>query len=492
MQVMRERQPVHYETLSPLVGRWVAVSIYPSQDGGLSVYFQDITARKQAEEQLRHQAAHDALTGLPNRATFLDHVRRAIARNQRHPDYQFAVLFLDLDRFKVINDSLGHHVGDRLLIETARRLQHCVRPEDVVARLGGDEFTILLDTIHDVHDALAVANRIHATIATPVILDGHAVTTATSIGVTLGDVAYTQPEEILRDADTAMYWAKRGGASRHAVFDYSMHTRALARLRLETELQRAVERQEFRLHYQPLVELATGRIHGFEALVRWQHPQRGLIAPAEFIGVAEETGLIHALGRWVLREACQQMRHWHVQFPAIPHWIISVNLSGVQCRHTDLVAYVAQVLRDTDLAPRYLELEITESVMLGQTDTALALLRDLQALGITLTLDDFGTGYSSLSYLHRFPVSTLKIDRSFINSMDANGEHGELVRAIIALARNLHMGVVAEGIETAVQRDHLAALGCGYGQGYLFARPLDVAAVEQLLTLEQKRAVGMA
>jgi EAL domain-containing protein (putative c-di-GMP-specific phosphodiesterase class I) len=332
-----------------------------------------------------------------------------------------------------------------------------------------------------VEDALAVAQRIHAAIATPVVLDGHDVTTATSIGITLDDGRYTQPEDVLRDADTAMYWAKRQGAGREAVFNHTMHTRAVARLRVETELQRAVERHEFRLHYQPIVELTTGAIRGVEALLRWQHPTRGLLGPGEFMVVAEETGVIVPLGQWVLRTACQQLRHWHLRFPTIAPWTMSVNVSGVQCQQPDLVAHVAQILHDTELAPHFLDLEITESVVLAHTGTAFALLHKLRALGVTLTLDDFGTGYSSLSYLHRFPMSTLKIDRSFISTPDTGRAHGALVRTIIALAQNMHLTVVAEGIETAAQRDHLAALQCCYGQGYLWGRPMDAAAVGQWL-----------
>jgi diguanylate cyclase (GGDEF)-like protein/PAS domain S-box-containing protein len=441
----------------------------------------DITTRKQAEAQLRYHAAHDALTGLPNRAAFLDHLRRALARHARHPDDGFAVLFLDLDRFKVINDSLGHHIGDQLLVQVAARLQQCVRPDDVVARLGGDEFTILVARVGGVADARAVAQRIHAAIATPVVLDGHEVTTTTSIGITLSDRRYAQPEEMLRDADTAMYKAKRHGAGREAVFDRTMHARAVARLHVETELQRAVERHEFRLHYQPIVELTTGAIRGVEALLRWQHPTRGLLGPRAFMMVAEETGVIVPLGQWVLRTACQQLRHWHLRFPTIAPWTMSVNVSGVQCQQPDLVAHVAQILHDTELAPHFLDLEITESVVLAHTGTAFALLHKLRALGVTLTLDDFGTGYSSLSYLHRFPMSTLKIDRSFISTPDTGRAQGALVRTIIALAQNMDLSVVAEGIETAAQRDHLAALQCRYGQGYLWGRPMDAAAVGQWL-----------
>jgi diguanylate cyclase (GGDEF)-like protein len=461
--------------------RWALDRDAAGNPGAILTTYNDITTRKQAEAQLQHQAAHDALTDLPNRAALRDHLRRAIARHARHGDYHFAVLFLDLDRFKVINDSLGHHVGDQLLMTVAQRLQQCVRPEDVVARLGGDEFVVLVDSIAGVGDAITVAQRIHHALALPVPLDAHTIHTATSIGITLGDARYTQPDDLLRDADTAMYWAKRHGAGRHAVFDPSMHARARTRLHVETALQQALARDELVLHYQPIVDLATGQITGVEALVRWQHPTRGLVPPAAFIPVAEETGLIVPIGRWVFATACAQMQHWQQTVPSAQSWGLHVNVSAVQCHHADLVMEVADTLAATGLDPAQVHLEMTESAVLGAHGSAHALLDALVAVGVHITLDDFGTGYSSLSYLHRFPVSTVKIDRSFIATLDGGGEHTALVQTIIVLAHNMDLRVVAEGIETAAQRDHLHALSCGYGQGYLFGRPMDAAAVHQLL-----------
>jgi diguanylate cyclase (GGDEF)-like protein/PAS domain S-box-containing protein len=446
---------------------------------GFTKISRDLTARKQAEAQLQHHAAYDALTGLPNRATFVDQVRRALARQQRHPAYHFAVLFLDLDRFKVINDSLGHHHGDQLLRTIAQRLQQCVRPEDVVARLGGDEFTVLLDSITGVADAYVVAERMHAALATPVLLNRHTIRTTTSIGITLGDTAYTQPEEVLRDADTAMYWAKCQGPGRQVVFDASMRTHAVARLQVETELQQALARDELVLHYQPIVELATERITGVEALVRWQHPTRGLLPPSAFIPVAEETGLITPIGQWVLTTACRQMQQWHQAVPQARPWTLSVNVSGRQWNQPDLAAHIAATLATTGLAPAQLRLELTESVLLAEQGSASALLA-VVALGVAVALDDFGTGYSSLSYLQRFPVGMVKIDRSFIATLDWGREHAELVRMIIVLAHNVGLEVVAEGVETAAQRDHLRTLGCHYGQGYFFGRPMDAAAAGAL------------
>ncbi len=446
---------------------------------GFVKVMRDITERKHAEERILHEALHDALTGLPNRAYFTEHLKRTIARARRHEDCRFAVLFLDLDRFKIVNDSLGHIIGDKLLVAVAGKLEQILRPEDVVARLGGDEFTILLEGINDLAEAEVVAERIHHEFKQPFHLDEHEVFTTACFGIALSMPAYTAPEEILRDADTAMYRAKTYGCGRHEIFDASMHVRVRELLRVETDLRRAVERAELILHYQPILSLPTNRLVGFEALVRWQHPARGLIAPSAFIPLAEETGLILPIGRWVLTEACRQMREWHERLRA--DLTINVNLSGKQFAQHDLIEQIKTTLRQTGLAASCLNLEITESAVMEKAEAAITKLEGLRALGCKLHVDDFGTGYSSLSYLHRFPVDLLKIDRSFISRMDTSGpskiENSEIVLTIIQLAHNLGMGVMAEGVETVEQSDQLRAFGCDYAQGYFYSRPLAGAKV---------------
>jgi diguanylate cyclase (GGDEF)-like protein/PAS domain S-box-containing protein len=455
---------------------WALLSVSLSRDSKLeSLRFifqiQDITDRKRAEQQLLHDAFHDALTGLPNRSLFMDHLKLAVGRSKRRSDCEFAVLFLDLDRFKIVNDSLGHMVGDQLLIGIARRLETCLRPGDSVARLGGDEFTILLGDIRDAAEAISVAERIKQELMVPFNIGGHEVFTTVSIGIAPSMTGYDRAEDMLRDADTAMYRAKSLGKTRHEVFDKAMHARAMTLLQIETDLRRAVDRKEFILNYQPIVSLETGTIKGFEALIRWQHPEQGFISPAEFIPVAEETGMIVPIGHWVLAEACQQMKQWHEMFPTCPLLHISVNLSGRQFTQPDLIEQIKQVLSETGLDPRSLKLEITESTVMENIDTAIDMLKQLRAIGVELSIDDFGTGYSSLSYLHRFPISTLKIDRSFVGRMSDNNENTEIVRTILMLARNLGMDVVAEGVETEEQLAQLRSLGCECGQGYLFSKP---------------------
>ncbi|MFQ5857549.1 MAG: EAL domain-containing protein [Anaerolineae bacterium] len=455
--------------------------------GGLAI-IRDITERKRAEEQLLHGAFHDALTGLPNRALFMDRLGRSIERAKRREDHLFAVLFLDLDRFKVVNDSLGHTIGDQLLIAMAPRLEGCVRATDTVARLGGDEFVILLEDIEAVSDATRVAGRIREVLTVPFNLDGHEMFTTASIGIVLSATSYEQPEDILRDADIAMYRAKALGKARYELFDAAMRDHVVARLRLETDLRRAIERQEFEIHYQPIVSLADGRIAGFEALLRWQHPEHGLVSPGEFIPVAEETGLIVPIDQWVLRETCGQMRAWQAQFPADPPLTISVNLSSKQFAQPDLIEQIEQVLRETGLDARSLKLEITESVIMENGESAAVMLSRLRALGVQVHMDDFGTGYSSLSYLHQFPIDTIKIDRSFIGKMGVDGNNSEIAQAIVMLARDLGMDVIAEGVETAEQLVRLRALECEYGQGYHFSKPLDSEAAGALIA--EALAVG--
>jgi diguanylate cyclase (GGDEF)-like protein len=435
-------------------------------------------ALEETKEHFRHAAFHDALTDLPNRALLADHIKLAIER-PRKDDESFAVLFLDLDRFKNINDSLGHIAGDQLLIATARTLESCMRPNDTVARLGGDEFAVLLDGLNKNH-AIAVAERIQQALARPFNLIGHEVYVSASIGITISNGSYTDPENVLRDADTAMYRAKEGGKARFVLFDSTMHSHAMALLKLENDLRRAIERNEFQIDYQPIIRLATDELYGFEALVRWNHPERGLVLPDTFIPVAEETGLIVDIGQQVLYEACRQMRAWHLSSAGKP-LTISINLSAKQFAQPDLIGRVKKTLEDTGLAAKYVKLEITESVVMKNADIATAMLKQLCALGVNLSIDDFGTGYSSLSYLHRFPVTTLKIDRSFIGRMGHSGENSEIVRTINTLAQNLGMEVVAEGVETVEQLEQLKSMKCTLGQGYLFSRPLDAQAANAFI-----------
>lgn len=461
--------------------RGLAVRDYTGKASRIAGSLTDITSRKRTEKQLLHDALHDTLTDLPNRALFMDRLGRAIERSKRNEHYLFAVLFLDLDRFKIVNDSLGHVIGNQLLIAIARRLQTCIRAEDTVARLGGDEFVILLEEIEATSDATRVAERIQKELTQPLDLSGYEMFVTTSIGIALSSTGYEQPEDILRDADAAMYRAKALGKSRYEMFDISMHAHAVALLQLETDLRHAIERQEFELHYQPIVSLKTNRLSGFEALVRWRHPQRGIVSPAEFIPVAEETGLVSPIGWWVLQEACRQMHCWQQRFSLNPPLTISVNLSGKQLTQPDVVERVEQILQATGLNPTTLKLEITESSIMENAESTIAMLQQFKALGIQFSIDDFGTGYSSLSYLYRFPVDTLKIDRSFVNKMDVELEKLELVRTIATLAWNLGMDVVAEGVENQNQLSHLKALGCEYAQGYFFSKPVDQAKTEQLI-----------
>lgn len=451
----------------------------------IQILTRDITERRRAEKQLLHDAFHDSLTGLPNRALFLDHLKLAVNHSRRRRGYLFAVLFIDLDRFKVVNDSLGHMVGDELLIAIARRLEICLRDGDTIARLGGDEFTILLDGIADYSDAQRVAERVQEVLEQPFGLAGRELFVTASVGIKYSGDGDEQPEDILRDADTAMYCAKTLGKAQYQVFDAEMHTHALTLLQVESDLRRAMEREELHVNYQPIVSLESGRICGFEALVRWHHPERGLISPCDFIPIAEETGLIIQIDRWVLRQACLQMRKWQETLPVTRQMKISVNLSCKQFMQPTIVRQVMETLRETGLDPRSLKLEITESVMMERGDYAMSVLEQLSGAGIELSLDDFGTGYSSLSYIHRFPVTALKIDQSFIKRIGGE-QNGEIVRAVVALARNLGLEVVAEGIETVMQLDQLKALGCGQGQGYYFSEPVGEQSATELIQKEER------
>jgi diguanylate cyclase (GGDEF)-like protein/PAS domain S-box-containing protein len=444
----------------------------------------DIHSRKLAEQQILHAAGHDTLTGLPNRPFVLDLIRRSIARAKRHPDYRFAVLFLDFDRFKLINDSLGHVVGDEFLVAIARRLQACVRPEDTSARLGGDEFVVLLDGIGGLTDATRVADRIQEAVGQAFPLAGHEVFTSASIGIVLSTNGYDEPEELLRDADLAMYRAKARGKARYEIFDVDMHAAAMVRIRLEHDLRKALERGEFRTYYQPILAALDGRVVGFEALVRWQHPTLGLLEPTSFVPTAEDTGLIVGLGEWVLRDACIQTREWQDRFPGIPPLTINVNISGKQLLVPGLARTVDEILNETGLDAASLKLELTENVLVEHTEMLDAVLLQLRKRGVELQMDDFGTGYSSLSYLHRFPISTMKIHRSFIERMSHEEEGREIVKTIITLAHNLRMQVIAEGVETQEQYDQLRALRCDYVQGFLFADPMPASLAESLLSPE--------
>jgi diguanylate cyclase (GGDEF)-like protein/PAS domain S-box-containing protein len=452
--------------------------------------FRDVTARKTAELRLVHDAFHDALTNLPNRSLFSDLLARALGRARRRDDYAFALLFLDIDRFKVVNDSLGHMTGDQLLVAIARRLERCVRPGDTVARLGGDEFTVLLDDITDVSDATRIADRIQRELNLPFNISGQEVFTSASIGIAVSASGYARPDDLLRDADIAMYRAKALGKARYEVFDADMHARAVTQLQLETDLRRALDREEFRVWYQPIWSLDRDALCGFEALVRWQHPQRGVLAPEEFMHTAEETGLIVLIGRVVLREACRQLAAWQREFPQAPPLTVSVNLSARQFRQPDLVDHVERALGAWELPPSSLRLEITESTIVDNPLTAAEMLVKLRALGVQIDLDDFGTGYSSLSYLHRFEMDAIKIDRSFVSAIGEHGENSEIVRTIVGLARSLNMGVVAEGVERPEQQAILRSLGCEKVQGYFYSPPITPDAVRALIKARSSGARG--
>jgi diguanylate cyclase (GGDEF)-like protein/PAS domain S-box-containing protein len=456
----------------------------------------DISERKRIDEELRqskdaavHAALHDKLTGLPNRALMQDRLTRAIERRKRSPDYHFALLFLDFDRFKIINDSLGHEVGDDLLKEIAGRLSGAMRTTDSIssadssttARLGGDEFVILADNLNDPRDAAIVAERLLNALSEPYELRGHSINSTVSIGITTSDAGYERSEDMLRDADTAMYHAKAAGKARFAMFDRKMHQEIVARLSLENDLRHAIDRRELVLHYQPIVSLSTNSLYGFEALIRWNHPVRGMVSPADFIPCCEETGVIIPIGYWALDEACHQMREWRDHHPQAADFSMSVNLSAKQLLAPGLVAKVGQIVAESGIDPASIILEITETVMIKSAEICIPVLEQLRRLGVRLHMDDFGTGYSSLSCLHRFPLNGLKIDRSFVKTMTERRDYAAIVNAIIALGRNLGIMLIAEGLETADQVVMLQAMDCDLGQGYFFSRPVNAAAAEEFI-----------
>lgn len=445
----------------------------------------DVTDRRKFEQQLVHDALHDDLTGLPNRALFVDRLSHALSRMRRNPTYHFAVLFLDLDRFKMINDGLGHAVGDQLLIAIARRLEVCLRPGDTAARLGGDEFTILLDDVHDEKIVREIAERAQQALSAPIQLGDQEVFTTASIGILLSSVDYESATDMIRDADTAMYRAKLAGKACSVLFDPAMHVQIMSHLHLEADLRWAIEREELRIHYQPIVALETGQIAGVEALVRWQHPQRGLLLPAEFLDVAEESGLIVPLSWWVLRQACHQVHTWQQHIPGAASLWVSVNLSAKQLAQSNVVACICDILEATGLAPRSLKLEITEHTLVEHGEITTRVANKIREIGIQLCIDDFGTGYSSLSYLHQLPVDVLKIDRSFISQMGQGGDRNEIVRTILGLARTLGMQAVAEGTETVQQADELRRLACDFSQGWLFSKAISALDLEVMMTAQQ-------
>lgn len=466
-----------------MVSRGLAVRDSGGKALRIVVAQSDITDQKITQEQLLHDALHDKLTGLPNRALLIDRLEHAIGCVSRRPGYEFAVLFLDLDRFKIVNDSLGHTIGDGLLVEVTRRLKRIVRSNDTFARLGGDEFTILMDDIAGVEDATRLADRVQEELSVPFVLEGHEVFPTVSIGIALSKTGYQRAAEVLRDADIAMYRAKASGKACYEVFDRTMHQKAMTLLWMEADIRRALDRNEWELHYQPIVSLRNGSLAGFEALARWHHPERGMIPPSEFIPIAEETGLIVLLGEWVLREACRQMGEWNGrlrQLGAEP-LVVAVNISSKQFSQPGLVDKVRGTLESLEFEARYLKLEITESVIMENALSAAEMLRQLQELNVQLSIDDFGTGYSSLSSLQQFPLHTLKIDRSFVERLDTESGSSAIIRTIVSLANNLGMDVVAEGIETESQLAKLMTLGCDYGQGYFFSRPLKMQDVDSLL-----------
>lgn len=467
------------------ISLWVSLNVtFISNVGGAQGYLifqlQNITEQKRTEEKLLRSALHDPLTDLPNRALFLDHLNLAIERSRRRQTQSFAVLFFDLDGFKDINDQLGHLTGDELLIEVAGRLKACLRASDTCARLGGDEFTMVLDDLNDREESIRIVQRIQSALSRPFKLNAGEVRVTASIGIAIG--RHNQSAEtILNDADAAMYRAKSAGKARYEMFDGDHSSVENNATSINPDLTTAAGRTELVLHYQPIIALGTGTLKGFEALVRWNHPERGMIAPDEFIGAAEDSGSILHLGQWALHEACRQMKEWQDEFPFHRALFVSVNVSAKQLIQRDLVEQVTSALLGSGLKSSSLQLEITETALMENIEAAIEILDRLRAIGVDLAIDDFGTGYSSLSYMHRLPATTLKIDRSFVSSLNANGNSPEIVRTIVTLAQSLKMEVIAEGVETVEQLVKLQALHCDAGQGFLFSKPVEASLAEAML-----------
>jgi diguanylate cyclase (GGDEF)-like protein len=475
--------PTQFEVEFPLTihgnKQWYLMYHNPLPSRGFVRIYSDITAKKKADEQHMHDAFHDHLTGLANRALFMDRLQHVIAASQRRRNTSnYAVFFLDLDRFKIINDSHGHTIGDQLLTVIGRKLTECIRPGDTIARLSGDEFALLLQNISDPSYAVSVAERIREKLATPIEIKGVRIFTSVSIGIALGSEDYERAEQVLRDADIAMYEAKGREIGSYEIFDIKLHANILDRMQLIADLRGAVDNKELALYYQPIIDLEREQLMGFEALVRWKHPTRGLIYPMEFIPLAEEQGLIHQIGAWILREACRELKLLQVRYPAQPPLNMSINISSRQFSQQDLVGILTESLAETGIDPHTLILEITESMVMENVNASVATMNRLRKMGVQIHIDDFGTGHSALSYLQLFPVSAVKIDRSFISKLTANGNNQEIISHIVSLAKSLNFEVIAEGVEMEHQLINIKKLHCSYGQGFLFARPMADNAID--------------
>ena len=454
---------------------------------------QEINERQRVQQQLVHDALHDSLTGLPNRAFLQNRIEFTLTHRRENPGYMYSLLFIDLDRFKFVNDSLGHFIGDLLLIAVSKLLKSCVREKDLVSRIGGDEFVILLDGISNIEDATLIGDRIQQRLQLPFELEGHSIFTSASIGIVFSSAEYNNTSDLMRDADIAMYQAKDNGKGRYTIFDRAMYDRTLKLIELENNLRIALKRSEFAMHYQPIMSLHDNHLVGFEALIRWKHPQKGFISPTEFIPIAEDTGLILELGEWLLKEACQQLQTWRRKYAFLPHinsLKMSINLACQQLQEPNFIHKLDRILDETGLDGRFLRLEITESALIEPDGNIQEILKQIRSRNITLSIDDFGTGYSSLSYLRRFPIDNLKIDRSFIEQMNIDSENFEIVRLIITLAKTLGMDTVSEGVETLQQLNQLKAMGCEFGQGYLFSKPLEPKVVESILNRYPRSITG--